>query len=581
MIQSVDVFTISHDELAPSPLNPRKHFDADGITELANSIARDGQVYQNLIARKADGLKVGKGKAAREVSYEIIAGERRWRAVRQIMEGKDWPVGKPFPMPVRVIEADDAKVVELATIENLQRKNLTPLEEGRAFADMRKYGRETDQIAEAMSMSRRYIQIRLALVDKLSKKCQAALDDGSINIVQARTLTMGSKARQDEIIDVVVRGGYMAAEQQIKHSLVGDLPTVANAIFDVALYDGSWIDDPDGDDGDRRFADRGKFEQLQKAALDALEKTLGETWAWVKVVDGYASTYMYEKSKNRKKAGAIIQVVSLDNITVYDGLIKPAEQAKEGETPKPQPVFTKAHLTYAANRKTEALQDAVAADVRTAKIMTCLALMGERETARFGCDHINPDDRAISPDLLAAAKALGSKLKAVAFDTYGRGLLNLKRELTGKPDLSAHKAYEAIKALSDADLDRLFSALVAAQVGTFAGADPTLGDSSLAVQLAEDLNVNTGARWSIDDDYLALCKKPSLIDILGANGEWTDGGASAQKKTAKALREMVRTETSGTTHILPRELQFGSPEDLEKAKPVVTQVEGVASKKAA
>ncbi len=581
MNQSADVFTVSHDDLAPSPLNPRKHFDADGITELAASIARDGQVYQNLIARKADGLKVGKGKAAREVAYEIIAGERRWRAVRQIMDGKDWPDGKPFPMPVRVIEADDAKVVELATIENLQRKNLTPLEEARAFADMRKYGRETDQIADAMSMSRRYIQVRLALVDKLSKKCQAALDDGSINIVQARTLTMGPKTRQDEIIEAVVRGGYMAAEQQIKHSLVGDLPTVAKAIFDVEQYDGNWIDDPDGDEGDRRFADRGKFEQLQQAALDALWKTLGETWAWVKVVDGYASTYMYEKSKNKKKAGVIIQVVSLDNITVYDGLVKPAEQEKSGDAPKPQPAFTKAHLVYAANRKTEALQDAVAAGVRTAKIMTCLALMGERDTIRFGCDHITPDDRTISTGLLETAKAFGDKLKKVAFDSYGRGLLNLKREFSAKPDLSGLKAYEAIKALSDANLDRLFSALVAAQVGTFAGNDPELGDSPLAVRLAADLGIDMCARWSIDDDYLALCKKPPLIDILGANGEWTDGGAAAQKKTAKALREMVKTETSGTTHILPRDMQFGSPEDLETAKPIVTRVDGATSKKAA
>ncbi len=581
MNQSVDVFTISHDDLAPSPLNPRKHFDADGITELANSIARDGQVYQNLIARRADGLKVGKGKNAKPAQYEIIAGERRWRAVCEILQRDDWPEGKPFPMPVRVIAADDAKVVELATIENLQRKNLTPLEEGRAFAEMRKYGRETDQIADAMSMSRRYIQARLALVDKLSKKCQAALDDGSINIVQARTLTMGPKARQDEIIDAVIRGGYMAAEQQIKHSLVGDLPTVASAIFDVGLYDGGWIEDPDGDDADRRFADRGKFEKLQKAALEALETKLGETWAWVKVVDGYASTHMYEKSKDKKKAGAIIQVVSLDSVTVYDGLVKPSEQAKSAETPKPQPVFTKAHLTYAANRKTEALQDAVAADTRTAKIVTCLALMGEQGTARFSCDHITPDDRTISTSLLEIAKTLGAKLTKVAFDTYGRGLLNLKREYSAKPDLSGQKAYEAIKALSDADLDRLFSALVAAQVGTFAGADPTLGDSPLAVQMAEDLGIDMGTRWAIDDDYLSLCKKPPLIDILGANGEWTDGGAAVAKKTAKALREMVKTETSGTTHILPRDMQFGSPEDLEQAKPVVTRLDSAARKKAA
>ncbi len=575
MSPTIEVTTIAHDELGPSPLNPRKTFDPDGITELANSIAKDGQVYQNLIARETTDLKVGKGKTAKAVRYEIIAGERRWRAVREIMARDDWPEGQPFPMPVRVIEADDAKVVELATIENIQRKDLTAMEEARAFSDLRKFGKDTDDIADTMSMSRRHIQRRLALVDRLSKKCQTALEKGEINLVQARTLTMGTKQRQDAIIEdvkhAVLHNLHMADEDQIKHSLVGNLPKAKAAHFDLKLYDGDWVDDPDGDENERRFADRDKFETLQKAGLEALEAKLRKTWAWVEVVDGYASTWDYGKSKDKKKAGVIIEVRNLTQITVYDGLVAPEAAPKSIDDPKPQPVFTKKHLTYAGQHKTQALQTAVASDPRTAKIMTCLALMGGFHTVQFSCNHIHPDDRAVDANLMATAESIAGKLTDVSLEGYGRGVINIKTGYNSQTDLSGVHAYDGLKALSDTDLDRLFAALVAAQVGAFAGGEPTLGDNPLAVHLAKDLNVDMSERWDIDDDYLAYCKKPALLEILNANGEWEDGGAAASKKTAKALREMVTTETSGATHILPREMQFGSATDLEKAKPIVTK----------
>ena len=105
---------LSLDQIRPCPLQPRKDFPGEALQELAESIKSQG-IIQPLIVRARDG------------HFELIAGERRWRA-SQLAGIKE--------VPVIVREADDRAVLELALIENLQRENLNPLEEARGYAEL-------------------------------------------------------------------------------------------------------------------------------------------------------------------------------------------------------------------------------------------------------------------------------------------------------------------------------------------------------------------------------------------------------------------------------------------------------------
>ena len=104
--------TLPVEQVTPGPNQPRKNFEEGALAELADSIARHGILQPLTVRRLASG------------SYQIIAGERRWRAAR--MAGLT-------EIPALIVEADDRKVMELALIENLQREDLNPMEEATGF----------------------------------------------------------------------------------------------------------------------------------------------------------------------------------------------------------------------------------------------------------------------------------------------------------------------------------------------------------------------------------------------------------------------------------------------------------------
>ena len=102
-------------KVEPNPLQPRKTFEPEALDELAASIREHGVIQPLTVRKMPSGF------------YQIIAGERRWRAAR--LAGLD-------EVPVVIIEADDKKAMELALIENLQRADLTPIEEARGYQQL-------------------------------------------------------------------------------------------------------------------------------------------------------------------------------------------------------------------------------------------------------------------------------------------------------------------------------------------------------------------------------------------------------------------------------------------------------------
>ena len=152
--------------IEPNRNQPRKQFEDDSLRELADSLKTYG-VIQPLIVRK------------KEDHYEIVAGERRWRAAK---------LAGLREVPVIVREYDDAQMSEVALIENLQRKDLNPMEEALAYrALMEEYGLRQADVAEKVSKSRTVIANALRLL-KLDPQVQSQVADGSISTGHAKVL---------------------------------------------------------------------------------------------------------------------------------------------------------------------------------------------------------------------------------------------------------------------------------------------------------------------------------------------------------------------------------------------------------
>lgn len=172
-------------ELVANAQQPRTVFEDAALEELASSIAEKG-VLQPLLVRP-------KGKG-----YEIVAGERRFRAAK---------LAGLTEVPVVVRDLDDRETLEIALIENLQRENLNPLEEARAFQGLLALGLTQEQLAKTLGKGRSTIANGLRLLN-LSRDAQKALEDGLISAGHARAI-LGRPASQQE----------WALEQTLTHDL--------------------------------------------------------------------------------------------------------------------------------------------------------------------------------------------------------------------------------------------------------------------------------------------------------------------------------------------------------------------------
>ena len=154
-------------EIEPNKNQPRKDFDEQALSELSESIAAHGLIQPIVVRPTAAG------------TYQIVAGERRWRASR--MAGLD-------TVPVIVRELDDKAYLETALIENLQREDLNPLEEARGYKTLiSNYGLTQEAVAKSVGKARVTVTNALRLLN-LTEKEQAALLGGKITAGHARAL---------------------------------------------------------------------------------------------------------------------------------------------------------------------------------------------------------------------------------------------------------------------------------------------------------------------------------------------------------------------------------------------------------
>ena len=173
---------------------PRKQFDPDALADLADSIREHG-IIQPLTVRK---LQSG--------YYQIIAGERRWRAAR--MAGLD-------QVPAIVIEADDRKAMELAMIENLQREDLNPIEEAEGYRQlMEQYNLTQEETAQRVGKSRSVVANALRLLN-LCAPVRAMVEDGRLSNGHARTILPLSPALQEKAADAILKSDLSVRQTEL------------------------------------------------------------------------------------------------------------------------------------------------------------------------------------------------------------------------------------------------------------------------------------------------------------------------------------------------------------------------------
>jgi ParB family chromosome partitioning protein len=157
------------ENLQPNPRNPRKNFTDDELNELAASIKERG-VIQPIVVRAAPG---------QSDAYEIIAGERRWRAAQR---------AGLHDVPIAVVEATDKQSLEFAIIENVQRADLNPMEEAGGYhALMEEHGYTQDEVAQIVGKSRPHVSNTLRLL-RLAPAVQQFVRSGQLSAGHARAL---------------------------------------------------------------------------------------------------------------------------------------------------------------------------------------------------------------------------------------------------------------------------------------------------------------------------------------------------------------------------------------------------------
>ena len=195
------------DSIVPGPMQPRTHFDEASLESLADSIRSHG-IVQPLLVRRRDG------------GYELIAGERRWRAAKLAGLSR---------VPVVVKEVPDESLLEIALIENIQRENLNPIEEAQAYKKLiETVGLTQEALASRVGRDRSYITNYLRLL-RLPEDLQQLVKDGRLSTGHARTLlALTHPDLQRRLARQIIDGGLsVRATEQLVHKATEEKPVKA------------------------------------------------------------------------------------------------------------------------------------------------------------------------------------------------------------------------------------------------------------------------------------------------------------------------------------------------------------------
>ncbi|WP_051963065.1 ParB/RepB/Spo0J family partition protein [Deinococcus misasensis] len=507
----------------PSPLNPRKHFEESSIQELAESIAAHG-VQQNLVGRP-----VGE-------QIEIIAGGRRWRAVNTLVASGRIPVD--FPVPVLVKPLTDLEALEIATAENVQRRNMTPLEEANAFAQMVDLGDTVDEIARKFGYKPKLVASRVRISKHLCAEVKQHLEERKITLGQAEAISLAhSAALQIEILK-----NYHWDPKHIINFLQKGQFLVEYARFDVAASKLQTHKDLFGDVPEY-FTNKQKALELQIEALreQGLRLRQEGQFPWVEVIQNDNShwpsnwddreEYMTVGEEHKELCGFVLQLMpSTGQVRELNRVARRKEvKAKEkaqrvAKYPEPESAnSTERGITQGVLLDTHRfrllhLRRAIKNDLRIGLVLTIMGLAGEHEI-HIHRDYINsvpdPEKKAFEAAMIQLTTVQETPIFQPHFrEYYSKEHTDHMLLLSGK-ELRPHELYQLLLQLSETTLLQVLSMLVASQFGDVPTHNPKNRPSPLANLIASQLGVETEMRkhWELTEEFLKGHPKDMVVDL--------------------------------------------------------------------
>ena len=506
--------------------NPRRSMDAAAIEGLAASIKADG-LLQNLVVRK-DGRK-----------FRIVSGERRWRALALLVERGD--IGKDYPVPVEVrADLTEADALRLATVENIQREQLAPMDEAEAFATLLGEGASLEDVAAKAGVSVLTVKRRVALAS-LTDEVKALVREGEISLAAAEALTLGNAEQQRAVI-ARLDSGYRYDADDIRDWLTGEKPALSLAIFPLERYEGTTTSDLFADEDATVFDDDEQFHRLQAEAVEALAAHHREAGAaFVDILtENYAAWWQYREA-DAETGGVVIHFKPSGRVEVREGLtrreVRPSvaeDTADHPAAPKEKPEYTGAVIRMVAAHKSLAVMAGLLANPRKARevaVVTMLNACDWTALARldahaalgyFAGEDAQPETYAkVEGTAQAVMEALDIAAALTSrYPAPDRGAW----ETLLRPQKEPLALYEAVTALDDAALDALHLLLTTLTFGQ-GNMDALDEGASLFNRVASDLGVSMRDYWCPDEAFLTRRRKDQLEAIAKETGAVTRLGA--------------------------------------------------------
>jgi len=500
--------------------NPRRSMDAAALEGLAASIKADG-LLQNLVVRKA-GRK-----------FRIVSGERRYRALSLLAERGDIEKSHPVPVEVRG-DLSETDALRLATVENIQREQLAPMDEAEAFATLLSEGASLEDVAAKAGVSILTVKRRVALAS-LSDEAKALVREGDFSLSVAEALTLGTHDQQRAVIERLEQG-YSYDADDLREMLTGEKPAVSLAIFPMEQYAGTVTADLFADDDNTFFDDAEQFYRLQSEAVEALAAHHREAGAaFVEVLtEGYVAWWQYREAEDGEAGGVVIHFKPSGRVEVREGLVKKdvrpsvaEETADAPRAPKPQPEYSGPVIRMMNAHKSLAVMEALMANPRKAKEVAVINLLNAYDwTGRVRLD--------AHPALAHFAQADGQPTAYLAIEREAQdvvtvlGLGEAKRHSYARPVRGAWEQlltdnknptalYDVVQGFSDVELDQLHLFLTALTFGQ-GNMDALDTGDSLFNRVAADLDVAMRDSWVPDEAFLTRRRKDQLEAIAKESG---------------------------------------------------------------
>lgn len=509
------------DQLVASPLNPRKVFEQSAIEELAESILHKG-LMQNLVGRVADNGQ----------DVEIVAGGRRLRALKLLAEQGRIPAD--HPVPVRVQPLTDLEALQLATAENVERRNMTALEEADAFAQMVALGAKPEDIALRFGYSGRTVAQRLTLAEGLGEDGRKLFEDGQIGLGQAQVIAQTTGPLRKHVLTEAGRGGGV---QALTNLIKRGSFLVEHARFDVPTSGLEIVEDLYHSEP-ARFADpkAALARQLDwvKARAAELEGKKEQHFVEVRKTDGpylslpYSEFTTYDAPK--ELFGTVIMVNTVtgevkESRAARESDVKSYRARKQAEERKQTSAeatgseggtIRKSGWVDGHEVRATALRNALVGDHKRTVALTILSMLGaEPISLHTGFHHVHT---VPIPTGLQRLRELDAKLGGILRVPDTAEPKN-PVDITFGYSSEGEAAYQFLQTLLTLTLEELLdiqSVLIAQAVGGWCAYNPMHVAYPFVTRLTADVGATTA--FKLTDDQLKAYPRDRLLELAADAG---------------------------------------------------------------